>query len=102
MPARPQRAVLEGEEVDIVKLVSKGATAKQWAEWLRVPLEHAAASGDFDLVEKLLRAGANGGAGWKGCGRRTLLDAAALGGNDDVVSALLQAGNILRRIGKNG
>lgn len=73
-------------------LVSKGATTKQWKEWLRVPLEHAAASGDFDLVDKLLRAGANGRAGWKGCRRRTLLDAAALGGNDDVVYALLQAG----------
>lgn len=78
--------------MEIFKLVSKGATTGQWAEWLRVPLEHAAASGDFDLVERLLKAGANGSAGWRGCRRRTLLDAAALGGNDDVVSILLQAG----------
>lgn len=31
-------------------------------------------------------------AGWRGCRGRTLLDAAALGGNPDVVAALLQAG----------
>eukprot|EP00752_Nemacystus_decipiens_P004952 g4505.t1 len=92
MVVTQKRALLEGEEVEIFKIVSKAATAKQWAEWLRVPLEHAAASGDFGLVDRLLLAGANGSAGWRGCRRRTLLDAAALGGNDEVVSALLQAG----------
>ena len=92
MPIIQQRALLEGHEVEIFKLVSKGATTRQWAEWLRVPLEHAAARGDFDLVDRLLKAGANGSAGWRGCRRRTLLDAAALGGNADVLSALLQAG----------
>ena len=69
-----------------------GATPKQWAEWLRAPLEHAAARGNFDLVQRLLEAGADGGAGWRGCRGRTLLDAAALGGNEDVMTALLQAG----------
>lgn len=57
-----------------------------------MPLEHAAASGDFDLVDRLIKAGANGSSGWKGCRRRTLLDAATFGGNVNVVSALLQAG----------
>lgn len=87
-----QRVLLEGAELELFKLVLKGAAPKQWAEWLRAPLEHAAVSGSFGLVDMLLRAGANGSAGWKGCGGRTLLEAAALGGNEDVVSALLRAG----------
>ncbi|CAN0226756.1 unnamed protein product, partial [Ectocarpus sp. 8 AP-2014] len=40
----------------------------------------------------LLEAGADGSAGWRGCLDRTLLDAAALGGSEPVVSALLRAG----------
>ncbi|CAN0364277.1 unnamed protein product [Pylaiella littoralis] len=88
----PHRATLEEAETEIFKLLSYGATPKQWAEWLRAPLEHAAARGNFDLVDRLLKAGANGSAGWRGCRGRTLLDAAALGGNGDVVSALLRAG----------
>lgn len=88
----PQRSLVEGIEAEIFKLLSYGATPEQWAEWLRAPLEHAAARGNFDLVDRLLRAGANGSAGWRGCRGRTLLDAAALGGNGDVVSALLRAG----------
>ncbi|CAB1108018.1 unnamed protein product [Ectocarpus sp. CCAP 1310/34] len=92
MPVRRTRSLLKGQEVEIFKLVSKGATPEQWAEWLRVPLEHAAASGNLDLVNKLLKAGADGEAGWRGCGDRTLLDAALSGGNAGVMSALLQAG----------
>ena len=88
----PKRALLEGFETEIFKLLSFGATPEQWAEWLRPPLEHAATRGNLDLVTRLLKAGAHGGAGWRGCRGRTLLDAAALGGNPDVVAALLQAG----------
>ena len=47
---------------DIFKLVSYGATPEQWAEWLRVPLEHAVARGNLDLVNTLLQAGADGSA----------------------------------------
>lgn len=91
-PLYPQRVLVEGAETEIFKLLSYGSTPEQWAEWLRAPLEHAAARGNFDLVDRLLKAGANGSAGWRGCRGRTLLDAAALGGNGDVVSALLRAG----------
>ena len=87
-----ERASLEGFEIEIFKLVAFSATPEQWKEWLRVPLEHAAARGNLDLFNKLLGAGANGGAGWRGCRGRTLLDAAALGGNKDVLSSLLLAG----------
>lgn len=69
------------------------ATPKQWAEWLRAPLEHAAGQGDLELVTKLLNAGANGKSGVRGCRGRTLLDAAAEGGNEKVVGALLAAGS---------
>ncbi len=88
----PERASLEGLEIEIFKLVSKDATPEQWAEWLRVPLEHAAAKGSHVLVDKLLGAGADGSAGYKGCAGRTLLQAAAVGGSEGVVSSLLRAG----------
>ena len=89
----PHRASLQGLEVELFKLVSFGATPEQWAEWLRAPLEHAAVRGNLDLVNRLLRAGASGKAGWRGCRGRTLLDAAALGGNPDVLAALLRTGS---------
>ena len=91
--AAKQRAPLIGVETDIFNLVFKGSTPDQWAEWLRVPLEHAAAAGRHDLFARLLQAGANCGAGWAGCGGRTLLDAAALGGDVDVMSAVLRKGS---------
>ena len=86
------RSALHGLEERLFKLVSRKATSAQWAEWLRAPLEHALAGGDKHLVLSLLKAGANGGAGWKGCDGRTLLDAAAEGGSEVAVSALLDAG----------
>ncbi|CAN0169566.1 unnamed protein product [Pylaiella littoralis] len=92
MDSYPKRVSLEGLESEIFKLVSLNATPEQWAEWLRVPLDHAAAGGNSDLLNVLLEAGANGSAGWKGCHNRTLIDAAARGGSVDVMSALLQAG----------
>eukprot|EP00752_Nemacystus_decipiens_P017228 g15433.t1 len=88
----PQRASLHGLEVELFKLVSYGATPEQWADWLRVPLEHAVVRGNLDLVNRLLGAGANGKAGWRGCRGRTLVDAAAVGGSGEVVSALVRAG----------
>lgn len=69
-----------------------GATWEEWGLWLIAPLEYAAAKGNFEMVEKLLKAGADGSSDWRGSRGRTLLDAAALGGNADVVSALINAG----------
>ncbi|CAM9904542.1 unnamed protein product [Pylaiella littoralis] len=95
MTALEDRTALQGMEERLFKLVSKNATPAQWSEWLRPPLEHAVAHGDYHLVLSLLKAGANGGAGWKGgCDGRTLLDAAAESGNSKVVSALLEAGSL--------
>ena len=41
----------------------------------------------------MVEAGAKCAAGWAGCGGRTLLDAAALGGNEEVISAVLHRGS---------
>ncbi|CAN0125752.1 unnamed protein product, partial [Hapterophycus canaliculatus] len=91
MPGYEDRArILEGVEDTIFKLVCDRATPGQWAEWLRVPLEHAAGTGDQHLMDKLLRAGANGRAGWRGCHGKTLLHAGVEGGNENVVATLLR------------
>lgn len=56
-----------------------------------MPLEHAAARGNLNIVRKLLKAGveANKSAAWRGCCGRTLLDAATVGGNAGVISTFL-------------
>ncbi|CAN0245586.1 unnamed protein product [Ectocarpus sp. 4 AP-2014] len=83
-------------ETEIFKLVKDEATSKQWKQWLRTPLEHAAAKGNLDLFTRLIDAGAGGEPGWQGwghCCERTLLGAAAFGNKSDVmVQALLEAG----------
>ncbi|CAN0210536.1 unnamed protein product, partial [Ectocarpus sp. 12 AP-2014] len=43
----PERSPVHGLECEIFKLVAHSATREQWAEWLRVPLEHAAARGNL-------------------------------------------------------
>ncbi len=87
----PTRASLEKLGIEILKLVSRNAAPRQWKEWLRVPLEHAAASGNVDLFNKLLEAGADWAAGGRSSGGRTQLDWAerTLGGNEGVATDLL-------------
>lgn len=46
----------------------------------------------MDLFTRLLDAGADGSAGWRGCGGRTLLSAAACGKNEEMVRTLVTAG----------
>eukprot|EP00752_Nemacystus_decipiens_P009801 g8749.t1 len=93
MPRYEQRAnILQGAGAMIFNMVCERSTPEQWSEWLRVPLEHAASTANADLVDKLLKAGADGSAGWKGCNGQTLLHAGAEGGNERVMSALIRAG----------
>lgn len=86
------RSRLDGFEVEIFKLVRQGATSEQWREWLRAPLEHAAAKAKVELFTRLMDAGADGSAGWRAWNGRTLLIAAADGKSEEIVSALLGAG----------
>lgn len=95
MKLSSKRALLLANHGDeILNLMCEDATPQQWSDWLRAPLEYAAARGNGDLVTTLLKLGANGSSvGPKGCRGRTLLDAAVEGGNADVVCALLRAGS---------
>ncbi|CAM9227916.1 unnamed protein product, partial [Ectocarpus sp. 13 AM-2016] len=89
------RSRVDGFEMEIFKLVRDEGTSKQWKQWLRTPLEHAAAKGNLDLFTRLIDAGAGGEPGWQVWGHceRTLLGAAACGSKSDVmVRALLEAG----------
>ncbi|CAM9704004.1 unnamed protein product [Scytosiphon promiscuus] len=90
--------ILQGAADSIFKLVCDQATSAQWAQWLRLPLEHAAATADYDLVKKLLKAGADGRADWRGRGGRSLLHAASEGGNVHAVAALTRAGGGRRAV----
>ena len=92
--ASEDRTALHGMGERLFQLVSKGAAAARWREWLRTPLEHALAEGDKELALGLLKAGVDGGAGWEGRDGRTLLGAAAEGGNAELVSAILEAGGL--------
>eukprot|EP00752_Nemacystus_decipiens_P015155 g13501.t1 len=94
MPASVQqdRSRLDGFELEVFEAVRLEATPEQWREWLRVPLEHAATKGDINLFTRLMDAGADGSAGYRGCFGRTLLGAAAYGQNEEMVLALLKAG----------
>ena len=91
-PTKDDRARLEGCELDIFQLVRRHATPEQWREWLRVPLQHAAADGNEDLFNKLMGAGADVRANWRGWHGQTLLAAAARGNSKKIVLALLKAG----------
>ncbi|CAM9503878.1 unnamed protein product [Pylaiella littoralis] len=92
VPEGEDRTRLDGFEIELVKLVQREATSAQWKEWLRAPLEHAAAKGNMELVTRLIDAGADESAGWRGFHGRTLLGAAAHGKNEKMVLAFLEAG----------
>ncbi|CAN0033153.1 unnamed protein product, partial [Ectocarpus fasciculatus] len=66
------------------------ATWSQWTEWLRVPLQYAAATGNQDIVHGLLMGGARANTiDDQGCAP---LHFAARSGRKEVVSALLASG----------
>ncbi|CAM9233026.1 unnamed protein product [Ectocarpus sp. 12 AP-2014] len=91
--AKKDRVKILGDAADMIfKLMFDRATSRQWAEWLRAPLQYAAGTANQDLVQKLLKAGADGSAGWRGFDDKTLLHAAAEGRNEEVVTALIRAG----------
>eukprot|EP00752_Nemacystus_decipiens_P010506 g9357.t1 len=61
MVAMSSREALRGEEVAIFDRMAETMTSTQWAEFLKAPLEVAAAHGDVSLSQKLVAAGAKVG-----------------------------------------
>lgn len=66
-------------------------TPHQWTEWLKVPFERAAATGERGVVQKLVKAGAEAGGA---------LHIAAEGSHKAIVSDLLGNGASVAAIGK--
>ncbi|CAB1114807.1 unnamed protein product [Ectocarpus sp. CCAP 1310/34] len=89
---REDRSRVDGFEMKIFKLVQAEETPEQWKKWLGAPLNHAAAKGKLDLFTRLINAGADGSAGWRGCHGRTLLGEAARSDGNQMVRAFLEAG----------
>lgn len=86
---------LEDDIGECSKLVLCGADPVQLAGWLLTPVEFAAGKGNLRLFKKLIAAVVKGGVdlvGYRGKDGRTLFDAAARGGNAEIVSGLLRAG----------
>ena len=75
------REELRGEEIAIFDRMAKSMTSTQWAEWLKVPLELAAAHGDVILSKKLVGAGAEVG---------NALHAAIRERHEEVVTSLVE------------
>lgn len=87
---------LRGLGEQLLTLVWESASKEQLGQWLRVPLEHAAAkhnSRSNALCFKLLLAGADAFVRRHSVLDRSPLLAAAQAGNDAVVSALLENGS---------
>ncbi|CAN0204619.1 unnamed protein product [Ectocarpus fasciculatus] len=85
-----KRKRLEGLAGEIFEIMASEATWSQWTEWLRVPLQYAAATGNQDIVHGLLMGGARANTiDDQGCAP---LHFAARSGRKEVVSALLASG----------
>lgn len=80
------------DKIKLFDLVCEGASKQQWADWLRLPLEHAVFAGEVGLVKTLIRAGANIESDWESRHGHILLHSAAEGGKHEIVLALLKAG----------
>lgn len=72
----------------IMRLAFQSTTREEWAGWLRAPLLGAVARGNLPSVRALLKAGANSVL-TDSSPDRTMMHAAAEGGNAEVVKALL-------------
>ncbi|CBJ28413.1 ankyrin repeat protein [Ectocarpus siliculosus] len=56
----PDRNALNGMGEFILTQVRRGASEQQWADWLKVPFEHACLARDMSTIRRLLEAGVNG------------------------------------------
>ena len=79
-----------GLDLEQLRPVVQHGRPEEIAAWLRYPLEMALSTANLQLVRCLVSAGANTGPGWKGRDGRSLLDAAASGGNVDAIRIVLE------------
>eukprot|EP00752_Nemacystus_decipiens_P011529 g10237.t1 len=95
MPS-PDRNALNGMGEFILTQVRRGASEQQWADWLKVPFEHACLARDMSTIRRLLEAGVNGpydrprDPRYR---RHTLLHLSSACGNTEVVNTLLRWGS---------
>lgn len=96
-PVDAMREAIRGMEAEVVDLVFSGssalsATPGRLADWLKVPLECATASGNLSAVERLLAAGVGTEPPSHGTRPGLLLHTAAGSGNAPVIEAILKDG----------
>ena len=77
-------------DLEQLRSVVQHGRPEEIAAWLRFPLEMALSAADLERVRCLVGAGADAGPGWKGRDGRSLLDAAAYGGNVDAIRIVLE------------
>ncbi|CAM9231008.1 unnamed protein product, partial [Ectocarpus sp. 8 AP-2014] len=92
----PDRNALNGMGEFILTQVRRGASEQQWADWLKVPFEHACLARDMSTIRRLLEAGVNGPYDRPRdprFRRHTLLHLSSACGNTEVVNTLLRWGS---------
>lgn len=87
------RETLRGAEEQTFDSISQVLEPEEWAEWLRAPLERAAATGNRGLARRLMVAGADVG---------DAMRKAVRGGHKEVVEDLLKNGVSVRSRDKDG
>ena len=93
MDNRDGREALRGAEKETFDLVSEILTSEEWAEWLKAPLERAAAQCNRCLARRLVGAGAKIG---------DALHAAVRGGHGEIVDDLLENGASVAAVDVSG
>lgn len=105
-PPDAMREAIRGMESELVDLVfdcsgTAGESGGGLADWLKVPLERATASGNLAVVKRLLDAGVGTDPPSNGMRLGLLLHTAAGSGNAGVVEAILECGADVRGVDKD-
>lgn len=105
-PVDTMREAIRGMEAELVDLVFHGssavsATPGRLADWLKVPLECATASGKLTAVERLLAAGVGTEPPSHGTRPGLLLHTAAGSGNAPVIEAIIKDGAKVGEVDKD-
>ena len=105
-PVDTMREAVRGMETELVDLVFNGssalsATPGRLADWLKVPLECATATGKLSAVERLLAAGVGTEPPSHGTRPGLLLHTAAGSGNAPVIEAILRDGAKVGEVDKD-